>query len=304
MPACLNNATAVRATNSRTQEQYSADYAALLATMKDLGLLRRRYVYYAVRSAILLGLLALGVVALFAFAPGPWLLLLAVGFSVLFTQFAFLAHDGAHRQIFTAGTRNEWFSRVVGNVFVGLSYGWWMNKHGKHHANPNKMGRDGDIDPGAIVFTPRTPRASRDVEPGGWRGSTGSSSRSSPGWPRPAHQRRQGRARQGEDQARRCRGRHARHPADRLPGRRHARRRTVVGTRVHGRADRGVRHLHGRQLRAEPQGDADRAEDDEHRLPAPPDPHVAQHQRRCRSRSRWAASTTRSSTTCSRPCRA
>ena len=71
--------TAVRATKSRTQEQYSADYAGLLATMKDLGLLRRRYLWYAVRSAILLGLTALGVVALFAFTPGPWLLLLAVG---------------------------------------------------------------------------------------------------------------------------------------------------------------------------------------------------------------------------------
>ena len=154
MPQTVPQNTAVRATKSRTQEQYSADYAGLLATMKDLGLLRRRYLYYAVRTAILLGVLSLGVLALFTIAPGPWLLLAAVGFSVVFTQFAFLAHDGAHRQIFNAGTRNEWFSRVVGNLFVGLSYGWWMNKHGKHHANPNKMGRDGDIDPGAIVFTP------------------------------------------------------------------------------------------------------------------------------------------------------
>ncbi len=154
MPGAMPANTAVRATNSRTQEQYSRDYAALLATMGELGLLRRRYGWYAARSALLLGLLTLGIVALFAFAPGPWLLLLAAGFGVLFTQFAFLAHDGAHRQIFHSGKRNEWFSRVVGNLFVGLSYGWWMNKHGKHHANPNKMGKDLDIDPGAIVFTP------------------------------------------------------------------------------------------------------------------------------------------------------
>ena len=154
MPQTVPQNTAVRATNSRTQEQYSRDYAGLLATMGELGLLKRRYGWYVARCAILLGLYALGIAALFAFAPGPWLLLLAIGFGALFTQTAFLAHDGAHRQIFASGKRNEWFSRVVGNLFVGLSYGWWMNKHGKHHANPNKMGRDGDIDPGAIVFTP------------------------------------------------------------------------------------------------------------------------------------------------------
>ena len=154
MPQTVPQNTAVRATKSRTQEQYSRDYAGLLATMGELGLLRRRYGWYIARSAILLVLYALGIAALFAFAPGPWLLLLAAGFGALFTQTAFLAHDGAHRQIFNSGKRNEWFSRVVGNLFVGLSYGWWMNKHGKHHANPNKMGKDGDIDPGAIVFTP------------------------------------------------------------------------------------------------------------------------------------------------------
>jgi fatty acid desaturase len=145
--------TAVRPTKSRTQEQYSRDYAALLATMADLGLMKRRYGWYLARAAILLGALALGIAALFAFAPGPWLLLLAVGFGVLFTQMALLGHDAAHRQIFASGKGNEWAARIIANLFVGLSYGWWMNKHGKHHANPNKMGKDGDIDPGALVFT-------------------------------------------------------------------------------------------------------------------------------------------------------
>ena len=31
-----------------------------------------------------------------------------------------------------------------------------MNKHGKHHLNPNKIGVDGDIDPGALVFDPES----------------------------------------------------------------------------------------------------------------------------------------------------
>ncbi|HEV7948514.1 MAG TPA: hypothetical protein VGP24_01980, partial [Glaciihabitans sp.] len=61
---------AVRGTNSRTQEQYTADYAALLATMDDLGLMRRRYGWYIARCLLLLGLYTTGFVALFAFTPG------------------------------------------------------------------------------------------------------------------------------------------------------------------------------------------------------------------------------------------
>jgi fatty acid desaturase len=26
-------------------------------------------------------------------------------------------------------------------ALVGISYGWWMNKHSRHHANPNKIGK-------------------------------------------------------------------------------------------------------------------------------------------------------------------
>ena len=66
----------------------------------------------------------------------------------------FLAHDAAHLQIFASSKANEWTGRIVGNLFVGLSYGWWMNKHGKHHANPNKIGSDLDIAAGVVVFDP------------------------------------------------------------------------------------------------------------------------------------------------------
>ncbi|HWR85688.1 MAG TPA: acyl-CoA desaturase [Rhodoglobus sp.] len=135
------------------QTRNASDYTELSERVKAAGLLRRRPVWYVSRC-ILLVLAYVGLfTALFTLGSSPWQLLVAAGFAVLFTQTAFLAHDGAHKQIFTSGKRNEWFSRVVGNLFVGLSYGWWMNKHSKHHANPNKIGKDGDIRPGAIVFT-------------------------------------------------------------------------------------------------------------------------------------------------------
>ena len=153
--------TTVRATTPRrvpagTAEAASASvYTELARRIKAAGLLRRRRGWYVLRVAVLAGLLAVGAVLLVGLRRTWWQLAVAGYFGVLFTQTAYLAHHGAHRQVFESGPRNETFSRIVGNLGVGLSYGWWMTKHSKHHANPNTLGKDGDIRPGALVFTPR-----------------------------------------------------------------------------------------------------------------------------------------------------
>ena len=35
-----------------------------------------------------------------------------------------------------------------------MSYGWWQHKHTRHHANPNKIGTDPNIELPVISFTP------------------------------------------------------------------------------------------------------------------------------------------------------
>lgn len=144
--------TEPRPARDEVQARYTKDYANLVAQMTDLGLMRRRYGWYIGRGILLLALFAAGFTALFTLGSGPIQLLVAAVFGILFTQVAFLGHDAAHRQVFVSSKRNEALARILSNVVVGLSYGWWMNKHGKHHANPNKVGKDGDLDPGAIVF--------------------------------------------------------------------------------------------------------------------------------------------------------
>jgi fatty acid desaturase len=42
---------------------------------------------------------------------------------------------------------------VHGNLLVGLSFGWWIDKHNRHHAHPNTEGSDPDIGDGALAFT-------------------------------------------------------------------------------------------------------------------------------------------------------
>ena len=147
-----------RRTAPRTSEAgaaaaaHASSYTALAKRIKAEGLLERRHGWYLRRGIVLAVALAAGFVLLGTLGHTWWQLLVAVYFSVVFTQIAYLAHDSAHKQIFTSGPSGEVVSRVISNLFVGLSYGWWMNKHTRHHANPNTLGKDGDIAPGAIVF--------------------------------------------------------------------------------------------------------------------------------------------------------
>jgi fatty acid desaturase len=50
-----------------------------------------------------------------------------------------------------------------------MSYGWWQHKHTRHHANPNKIGTDPDIELPVISFTPeQADRRATKVWPLGW----------------------------------------------------------------------------------------------------------------------------------------
>ena len=82
-----------------------------------------------------------------------WQCVTAAVLGVVFTQMAFLGHDGGHQQIFVSRRANDLFGQLVGNLLIGLSYGWWIGKHNRHHANPNKEDHDPDIGDGVLAFT-------------------------------------------------------------------------------------------------------------------------------------------------------
>lgn len=132
----------------------NTDYYDLMQKAKDAGLMGRRVGAYMARTALLLALMAGTITGMFLLGSSWWQLALGALSGILFTQFAFLAHDGAHHQIFATGKNNERFSRLIGNLLVGLSLAWWTRKHNKHHAFSNTIGKDGDISGGVLVFVP------------------------------------------------------------------------------------------------------------------------------------------------------
>lgn len=132
---------------------HTSDFTELAARIQRAGLMRRRYGYYWAKL-VLLPLSVLVACTVFVWIGDTWWqLFTAVVFGVLFAQVAFLGHDAAHRQIFVSGRWNDWTSLIIGDLFIGMSYGWWRHKHTRHHANPNKEGVDPDLDLPVISFT-------------------------------------------------------------------------------------------------------------------------------------------------------
>ena len=145
----------------QTPAHTGSDFTELAAIVRGSGLLRRRYGYYWTKLIAVPVVLFLAVLAFVWIGDTWWQLFTAVAFAVLFTQIAMLGHDAAHRQIFVSGRWNDWVSLILGDLFVGMSYGWWRHKHTRHHANPNKIDADPDIDLPVISFTPEQARAPR-----------------------------------------------------------------------------------------------------------------------------------------------
>ncbi|MGN6607983.1 MAG: fatty acid desaturase family protein [Jatrophihabitans sp.] len=138
-----------------------SDFSALVTAVRAAGLLERRRVGYMVRTSLTLVFLGLVVLAVIAIGDSWFQLLAAVALAIAFAQVAFLGHDAGHQAIFAIRRNNDAFGRVLGNVVIGLSYGWWIQTHNRHHANPNHEDRDPDIGDGVLAFTTAQARKRR-----------------------------------------------------------------------------------------------------------------------------------------------
>jgi fatty acid desaturase len=135
----------------------TAGFRALALQVRAMGLLDRRPGYYRWKIALTILAFLAGWV-LFVIVGNSWTTLaIAALVGFMFTQLGFIGHDAGHNQVFGARRRNRLLGLTVGNVLIGLSFGWWVHKHNAHHAHPNEMGRDPDIGQGIPVASHDAP---------------------------------------------------------------------------------------------------------------------------------------------------
>ena len=149
------------AASAPPQPRRGSDYAGLSRQVKQAGLLERRRWSYTWRIAVVVALLAAGWSAFVLVGDSWWQLAVAVFLGVMFTQLGFLGHDAGHRQISGSRRVSRILGVLLGNLGIGLSYGWWVDKHNRHHAHPNTEGADPDIGMRVLAFTETQARASR-----------------------------------------------------------------------------------------------------------------------------------------------
>lgn len=150
-----------------------ASFLDLAEKVNDAGLMRRCYGFYW-RRILFWTLSIIGVlIGVALLGDSWWQLIFAVLLGLAMSQLGFISHEAAHQEIFLSRKWNEWTSRVIAGLFIGLSYGWWVDKHGRHHANPNKERSDPDVGSGVFSLTPentdkRTGLAAKLARYQGW----------------------------------------------------------------------------------------------------------------------------------------
>lgn len=157
MTATITSPAATRASvaghaSTTSFEYLSKAFVEVSKQVKTLGLLKRAGWFYLLMGlALALGLAgaATGVVLIGA---SWWQLAIAAGVGVLLTQVSFITHEAAHRAVFATGPANDRLARVLAAGVVGISYAWWDSKHSRHHANPNQVDRDPDLNVDTISF--------------------------------------------------------------------------------------------------------------------------------------------------------
>lgn len=130
-----------------------SEFAELRRLIKTNDKLRRRAAFPWSTIAILLAIIAVIFALMIMWRTNVAMQAInGVLLGFVFMQIGLLMHDCGHGQVFRSSTSNRRMGLICGNLLLGVSYSWWVDKHSRHHKNPNHIDVDPDIDFAALAF--------------------------------------------------------------------------------------------------------------------------------------------------------
>ena len=115
------------------------------------GILDRSYFYYFALILFAYGGFFLSLVGVYfanSFLP---LLLATLCLTAFFVQIGGLIHDSGHRAIFNTPRANDFLGYIFAGTILTV-YDSWKTTHNAHHANPNKIEEDPDMEIPFITY--------------------------------------------------------------------------------------------------------------------------------------------------------
>ncbi len=135
---------ALEAPPAESARDAEADFEALRLRAEAEGLFEARPLWFYGHALFIVGLVVASACALVA-TPHAWPLA-ALALALAWQQAGWLAHDFLHQGVHREKRHNDLVGLAIGGVLLGFSADWWKKKHNTHHALPNVLGVDEDID--------------------------------------------------------------------------------------------------------------------------------------------------------------
>lgn len=154
--------TAGPAPDSLVTPDPTPDFEEISRLVREAGLMRPRTGYYTAKIALNLLLFGGGWAAFALIGNSWWQIAIAVYLGWAFTQTDFIGHDAGHRQITRSRRKSDIIGFLHGNLLTGVSFGWWIGHHTRHHNFPNHLSLDPDILRRQVVFSAQQGKASKN----------------------------------------------------------------------------------------------------------------------------------------------
>jgi fatty acid desaturase len=133
-------------------------YGELLGAVREAGLLNQDRRYYQFRIGVVAVLVTGGWVAVGVIGDSWLQICVAPVIGIISAHASFVVHEAGHHQMFRKRLPNDLVGLMSANLANGMSYGWWVDKHRRHHKNPNHVDLDPDIASRSISFFPAAAR--------------------------------------------------------------------------------------------------------------------------------------------------
>ena len=127
-----------------------SNFSQVLNLVREAGYLKKKPSFYIIRLVVISVIASAlwtgaGFLAWAATINGWWMVL----------AFAIVA---------LLGVMSAQYGFILANLFAGLSYGFWLKKHNKHHQRPNQIGEDPDIAIRVLSFTTESKMSKKGIE--------------------------------------------------------------------------------------------------------------------------------------------